>query len=476
MTRRLLASYLTITVLVLAVLVLPLGFTFANHESDVLLAGIERDAHAVAASVEENLEAGTAPQIDALLKQYATDGGRIVVVDTRGSSVADSDAIGGAPRDFSTRPEIQAALGGRRSSGIRWSDTLHRKLMYVAIPAASAGVIHGAVRITYPTTELDRRVRQYWLRLAALSGAVLATVGVVGFLLARGVTRPVRGLEQVAVQLSSGDLTTRAAATSGAPELRRLGRTVNAMADRLQQLMAAQRSFIADAAHQLRTPLTALRLRLETLEPHLPADQRSRLDAAVGETVRLGRLVDALLVLARADSGAVESVPVDPVAVATERAEAWAPAAAERDVRVELRTRPCPRVLAVPGSLEQILDNLLSNAIAATPGGASVTLQVMPSTPHWVELRITDQGAGLTEEDRAHAFERFWRAPNTPSGTGFGLGLAIARQLAETAGGTLTLAAAEEGTGLQAILRMHTAPATAVPSTGDRTPQTLTSR
>ena len=111
-TRRLLASYLTITLLVLAVLVLPLGFTFANHESDVLLAGIERDAHAVAASVEENLEAGTAPQIDALLKQYATDGGRIVVVDTRGSSVADSDAIGGAPRDFSTRPEIQAALGG----------------------------------------------------------------------------------------------------------------------------------------------------------------------------------------------------------------------------------------------------------------------------------------------------------------------------------------------------------------------------
>ena len=79
--------------------------------------------------------------------------------------------------------------------------------MYVAIPAASAGVIHGAVRITYPTTELDRRVRQYWLRLAALSGAVLATVGVVGFLLARGVTRPVRDLEQVAVQLSSGDLT-----------------------------------------------------------------------------------------------------------------------------------------------------------------------------------------------------------------------------------------------------------------------------
>lgn len=85
MTRRLLLSYLTITVLVLAVLVLPLGLTFANHESDVLLAGIERDAHTVASLVEENLEAGTTPRIDALLEQYRGSGGRIVVVDIRGA-------------------------------------------------------------------------------------------------------------------------------------------------------------------------------------------------------------------------------------------------------------------------------------------------------------------------------------------------------------------------------------------------------
>lgn len=460
MTRRLLLSYLSITVLVLAALVLPLGLTFANHESDVLLAGIERDTHAVASLVEEDLETGTPPRIDALLAQYRTGGGRIVVVDVRGISVADSDAVGGPQEDFSTRSEIGTALTGQRAEGIRWSQTLGHNLMYVALPVTSAGIVYGAVRISYPTTELDARVQQNWLRLSALSAAVLAAVTAIGFVLARGVTRPVRGLRAVADQLSHGRLGARADTRMGAPELRSLAGTVNTMADRLQHLVESQRLFVADASHQLRTPLTALRLRLENLDPHLPVDQRPKLDAALRETVRLGQLVDSLLALARADTGA-ELTAVDATEAVAERIDAWRPVATEQHVRLDWHAETCPPVPVVPGSLEQILDNLLSNAIAASPPDTTVTVHIGPKGSDAIEVRVSDHGPGLNEEQRRRAFEPFWRAPGATPGSGFGLGLAITRRLAEASGGSVRLTEVPEGTGVQAIVRLPTQPTAA---------------
>ncbi|WP_020659085.1 sensor histidine kinase [Amycolatopsis benzoatilytica] len=459
MTRRLLLSYLTITVLVLAVLVLPLGLTFANHESDVLLTGIERDAHAVASLVEDNLEAGTAPRIGALLEQYRGTGGRIVVTDPKGVGVADSDAVTGSPEDFSTRPEIAAALSGKRAEGVRWSQTLGHNLMYVALPVTSAGVVHGAVRISYPTTELDARVRRNWLNLGALSAVVLAAVTVIGFVLARGVTRPVRSLRAVAGQLSQGRLRARADLRVGAPELRSLAATVNTMADRLQHLVESQRLFVADASHQLRTPLTALRLRLENLDPHLPPGERPKLDAAIRETVRLGRLVDSLLALASADA-ATEPIAADAADVAAGRVEVWRPVALDQHVQLELRAEACPPALVVPGSLEQILDNLLSNAIAATAPGTAVTVHIGPAGSDAVEVRVSDHGPGLSEEQRRRAFEPFWRAQGATPGSGFGLGLAIVRRLADASGGSVTLAGGPDGTGLQAIVRLPIRPGT----------------
>jgi signal transduction histidine kinase len=455
MTRRLLVSYLTVTVLVLAALVLPLGLTFASREANLLLSGIERDTYSVTSLVEKDLAQHTAPHINSLLTRYAAGGGRIVVVTTQGVSVADSDAVGGGPRDFSTRPEIRAALSGQRSEGIRSSETLGHNLMYVAVPVSSAGVVYGAVRVTYPTTELDALVARNWLRLGLLSVAVLIAVAAIGFLLARGVSRPVRNLRAVARQLTLGRLDARASTDSGAPELRALGETINAMAERLQRVVESQRLFVADASHQLRTPLTALRLRLETLEPHLPAAQQDKLDAAITETVRLGRMVDSLLTLARADAGADEVAQVDAVDIAAGRVDTWADTAAERNVWLNLRSAPCPPVVTVPGALEQILDNVLSNAISASPANGMVTVLVRPSGPEWVDVRVVDEGHGLAEPERAKAFDRFWRARDARSGSGFGLGLAIARRLAEASGGTVTLADAPTGTGLQAVIRLR---------------------
>ena len=453
MVRRLLATYLTITAFVLAVVVVPLGLVFADREHDRLVFDIERDAQAVASLVEDSLEAGTAPAIEGVLTDYAGTGGRIVVVDGEGVSVADSDRPGGERRDFSTRPEIAAALEGRRSSGTRDSETAGTGLLYVAVPVASGGVVHGAVRVTYPTSAVDARVASMWWRLAGLSTIVLVTVALVGMVLARSVNRPVRRLERASRQLAAGDLAARVEAGDGAPELRALAEAFNLMADRLAHLVASHRRFVADASHQLRTPLTALRLRLETLEPDVPPGSEPKLRAALDETDRLGRLVESLLVLARTDAAPAEVGIVDLQAIATERAASWEPVGRERGVALTVdHPGPTP-VRAPPGALEQILDNLLSNALGVAPPGTTVAVRIAHAAP-WIELHVADEGPGMPPEVREHAFERFWRAPGA-TGKGFGLGLAIVDQLARSCGGEAELRPGPGGRGLDAVVRLR---------------------
>lgn len=453
MARRLLVTYLLITALTLAVVVIPLGRVFADREQSRLTFGIERDAQAVASLVEDSLETGSRPAIGATLAEYRHTGGRIVVVGTDAVSVADSDRPGGPPRDFSTRPEIVAALDGERSSGTRASDTLGTDLLYVAVPVASGGTVHGAVRITYPTSAVDARIRSTWLRLGALCAVVLGLVAAVGVAFAAGVTRPVRRLQHASAKLADGDLTVRVDADDGPPELRGLATTFNATADQLAQLIDAQRRFVADASHQLRTPLTALRLRLETLTPHVDDEARPKLEAAIAETNRLGRLVHTLLVLARNDAAtAAGPVPVDLSAAVAERVEAWAPVGADHAVRIRDDGPGGMWVLAVPGALEQILDNLLSNALDAVPDGSEIVVRT-GATEGVATLHVIDQGPGMDAVTRAHAFERFWRPTGDPdgrTGTGFGLGLAIVAQLAAQSGGVARLEPGPDGVGLDA--------------------------
>lgn len=452
MVRRLLATYLTITALTLAAVVVPLGLTFADRERDRLMFDIERDAQAVASLVEDALEAGTAPSIENVLADYAKTGGRIVVVDTSGVSIADSDRPAGDRRDFSTRPEIAAALDGQRTSGTRPSETLGTGLVLAAVPVASGGVVHGAVRVTFPTSALDARVSSMWVRLGALSGVVLLVVALVGMILARSVTRPVRRLQGASRRLAGGDLDARVDASEGAPELRTLAETFNLTADRLAHLVESQRRFVADASHQLRTPLTALRLRLETLEPAVAPEARPKLEAALAETSRLARLVQSLLVLARSDAATLDLGVVDLEAVAAERAESWRAVAADRGVDVAVESPGPTAVRAAAGALEQILDNLLSNALDVAPRGTAVTVRVAPGGP-WVELHVVDHGPGMAPDVRAHAFERFWRPPGA-TGQGFGLGLAIVDQLARVCGGEARLAPGPGGRGLDAVVRL----------------------
>ncbi len=384
---------------------------------------------------------------------------RVVVTDADGLSVLDTDERFGPSRDYSTRPEIVAALAGDRPSGSRWSETLGQDLVYVAVPVASGGTVYGAVRITFPGADVDARVRRNWILLAAVAAGVLATTAAVGVMLAGWVTRPTRELGVVMADVAAGQLDRRAAEDVGPPEIRDLARRFNAMTGRLEALIKSQRAFVADASHQLRSPLTALRLELENLaDSDAETIDAEGYERAVDETRRLSRILDGLLVLTRAEGGAPELTTVDVRAVVAERVRSWAPVAAEHDVHLTGSTsssdEPVEAVL-VDGHLDQVLDNLVDNAIEATPVGAAVHVEVRRHGAD-VEVTVADGGPGMDDDDLSHAFDRFWRASTARPGHGSGLGLSIARQLARTSGGDLVLERGPGG-GLLARVRLRAA-------------------
>ena len=318
-------------------------------------------------------------------------GARVVIVDPKGTALVDTSARVQGRESFASRPEIKAALHGRVATGARGSQTLGTQLLYVAVPIASGGVVHGAVRITYPTSTADARVVRYWLMLGAIAATVLAAAALVGVRLARFVTRPLRGLEDAAAAVGAGDLDARAPERTGPPEVRSLARVLNETVAKLGQLLRSQEEFVSDASHELRTPLTALRLRLENLGHGLDAGSRGDLDAALREVDRLAQMIEGLLALARADAGTVPAGAVDADAVLRDRLAVWQSAAAVRDVSIVLDAGAIVPVVASPQRLAQVVDNLVANAVEHSPPGSTVTVSVRPDGAR-PEVCVRDEG------------------------------------------------------------------------------------
>lgn len=458
MRRRLLLGYLSLTLFVLLVLEIPLGVSFAQRELERLLTRVERDAFALASFAEDHLEGTTQSDLQGLADGYADrTGGRAVIVDADGIGLADSDPPAPGRRSFATRPEIVKALEGRVATGERLSETLSTNLVFVAVPVASGGEVHGAVRITYPRSTVDTRIRDNWLRLAGVGVVSLGAATVVGLAFARGVARPLRDLQSTATALGRGDLGARAPAGAGPPEVQALATAFNDTATRLEVLVGSQEQFVADASHQLRTPLAALRLRLENLASECTSDTDD-VEAALAEVARLSRLVDGLLALARADrTGATATaVAVHASDALAERIDAWEAMAADQGVRLARRDATDLLVVATPDRLSQALDNLIANAFDASPAGGAVTLSC-ESAGGWVDLHVVDEGPGMSEEERQRAFDRFWRARHTEARLGgTGLGLSIVQKLVRADGGDVELREAPGG-GLDAVIRLRAA-------------------
>jgi two-component system, OmpR family, sensor kinase len=228
-------------------------------------------------------------------------------------------------------------------------------------------------------------------------------------------------------------------------ELGRLVETLNEMLTRLARNFAALRRFTADASHELKTPLTVLRAGVEraVTTPNLPQETLVTLEETLQEIKRMTELVDALLMLARADEGlaALHREPVDLRSIVAEVQETGELLAEEAGVTMEVATPAEPVVVSVDASrIRQLILNLVTNAVKYTPAGGSVRMQLGPANGR-VALSVADTGIGIAAGDLPHIFDRFWRADSARTRTGerpgAGLGLAICKWIAEAHGGQI---------------------------------------
>jgi signal transduction histidine kinase len=452
---RFIAAIVATTFLVLLVQDVPLGFYLRQVETDRLITSLERDAFVLAGRSAEALESAT-PASSAVLVDLAhayqeAGGARVVIVDAAGLAVVTSDETeSAAGESYLSRPEIESALAGNIESGHRFSDTLGFELLYVSVPVVNGQQILGAVRLTYPEQVVTDAVNEQLWRLAAVVVTTVLLAGAVGWIISSGVTRRLALLRASTELLARGDLTARADESVGPPEIRSLSHSFNRMAARLQVLVTQQRSFAADASHQLRTPLTALKLRLERAGELLPDDPETaatRLAAAEVEADRLLRIIEGLLLLNRVEGEVAAPDRVDLASSVRARTEYWQALAFELDVTIRFEGPESSLVLAVETAVDQVLDNFVDNALSASPPNSELVVLVREDGKH-TSLHVLDAGPGLSPADREQAFERFWRGDRNKEGSG--LGLAIVARLMLASGGQARLDARPEG-GLDAV-------------------------
>ncbi len=443
MRRLLLVSFLGIVLIALAASTLPFAIFIQGVERDRLLTGLERDAFVLAGRAEEALESLT-PEDLGPVRELATDyreagGARVVIVDRAGVAVVTNDPeenrVGVS---YANRPEFVEALSGSVSTGERFSQTLNTTLVYVAVPVFSGDDVLGGVRLTFDKAAIDTEVNRQLSGIGLVALTTLLLGAILALILSRTLARGLQELDEAASAISRGDLSARARDDVGPSDIRALAQAFNTMADRVGLLVDEQKRFASDASHQLRTPLTAIMLRLEGLRASLAATPKidERFDAIEAEVARLNRLIDGLLALGRAGGHGDDIEAIDASAVCVERVASWRNLAEEAGKHVSAEIPPGLQAVAIPTALEQILDVFLDNALALEPEGGTVRVILHPDTTT-LTLSVEDNGPGLSPEHEKRAFDRFWRGPNDYQGTG--LGLAIAQQLASRSEATLSL-------------------------------------
>ena len=444
MKWRFITALMSVTLLVLLVQDIPLGFYLQQVEHERIITSLERDAFILAGRSEQALETSSTSDDAELIqatKDYRDAGGsRVVIVNAEGTAVVISDDDqADLGTSYLNRPEIVEALSGSISTGHRFSSTLNQELLYVAVPILSGTEVLGAVRLTYPDYIVSNTVNQQLGLLSLVAVMALLMAAIVGYIVSGSITRRIRLLQSATEALAAGDLRSRADESAGTRELRSLAESFNDMAARLELLITQQRTFAADASHQLRTPLTALRLRLERAHDLLetdPAGAADRLAAAEAEADRLSNLIEGLLLLSRTEASDAPREIVDLGSLTRGRVDQWQALAAESDVVIGYEGPMTLQVIAVPNAVEQIVDNYIDNALAVSPAGSVIVVQVQVAGEEAV-LHVMDQGPGLSPEECVRAFDRFWRAQSDKNGSG--LGLAIVAQLARASGGKAEL-------------------------------------
>ncbi|MGW7663554.1 sensor histidine kinase [Streptomyces sp. NPDC054756] len=341
------------------------------------------------------------------------------------------------PGSGEVRDAFEESLLSRRSHDPQQVWPWQRGRLVVASPVIRDGDVVAVVVTDSPTGPMRSRILDGWLIIGAgLTAAMLVAVGA-ALRLTGWVLRPVRVLDVTTHEIASGRLKSRVAVASGPPELRRLARSFNEMADNVEDVLEQQRAFVADASHQLRNPLAALLLRIELLAFELP-EGNEEIASVQAEGRRLAQVLDDLLDLALAEHTEADVRLTDIGALTAERVAAWAPTAEAKGVRLR-GTCPATTAWADPVALSSALDAVIDNAVKFTPRDEGVEVTVA-SDGDSSTIEVADRGPGLTDEELARIGDRFWRSGRHQNVKGSGLGLSISRALLAAGGGTIAYA------------------------------------
>ncbi|MFV0133261.1 ATP-binding protein [Streptomyces sp. HMX87] len=336
------------------------------------------------------------------------------------------------PQTGEVRDAFEEALLSRRSHDPKQVWPWEEGRLVVASPVIRDGDVVAVVVTDSPTDSMRSRTLHSWLiigagELAAMLLAVGAALRLTGWVL-----RPVRVLDATTHDIATGRLKSRVAPAGGPPELRRLAKSFNEMADHVEDVLEQQRAFVADASHQLRNPLSALLLRIELLALELP-EGHEEIASVKTEGKRLARVLDDLLDLALAEHAEPDLRLTDIGALAAERVAAWVPTAEAKGVRL---VGDCPPTTAWtdPVTLSSALDAVIDNAVKFTPQDETVRVEVASRGADSTVV-VTDHGPGLTDEELSRIGDRFWRSGRHQNVKGSGLGLSICRALLAASGG-----------------------------------------
>ncbi|MFF3733562.1 ATP-binding protein [Streptomyces sp. NPDC002476] len=359
----------------------------------------------------------------------------------------DDSAMAKAPADWQLplegegREAFKEALLGRRSHDPQQVWPWQRSRIVIASPVVRDGDVVAVVVIDSPTSEMRARTLRGWLLIAA--GEAIAMLVAVGaaIRLTGWVLLPVRTLDAATHDIASGRMRSRVAASGGPPELRRLARSFNEMADNVENVLEQQSAFVADASHQLRNPLSALLLRIELLALELP-EGNEEIASVRTEGKRLAQVLDDLLDLALAEHAAADLRLTDIGALTEERVASWRPVADDKGVRLRSGGPAAVTAWTDPIALSSALDAVIDNALKFTPAGEEV-LVTIGSGRDDVTVVVADHGPGLTPQELERVGDRFWRSTQHQNVKGSGLGLSISKALLAAGGGSLDYAANE---------------------------------
>jgi signal transduction histidine kinase len=465
---RLLGVFVALLTCVLAALSVPFAQRVASDRQQAMFLDRLQDTTRFASAAEQASDDvdDQALQQD-LTRYHEVYGVAAAIVDRTGAIRHSSGSLD--LRDAGILRAEQLALSGHQSPNPSLIWPTGPGVMAVAVPIIRGDDVIGAALTVSSTARLRSTLTANLELLAVGDVAVLVLVILLAAQLANWVLRPVYVLDGAARQISTGNLTARAGAEHGPVEIRRLATSFNQMAQAVESVLQRQQAFVADASHQLRNPLTALTLRLESLATDLDGEPRAEVDEILAEAGRLSTILSQLLELAAVQHALTTPADrLDAVSLVAGRLAAWRPPADQRDLTLDFRHPPVALVRTDETLASSILDALLDNAIKFSPAGGRITVEVA-GEEEAVRVRITDQGPGLSPAEFERIGDRFWRAPATQDVPGSGLGLSIATELAAVLGAGLRFAPAQPH-GLAITLALPRAPVTQEPGSTD--PQT----